>query len=221
MARFLHYFNPVELSMNLSEAFRISDVKDSQQKEILAFLEPLRIKDCATYEHSIRVGLLAQKIGRYIHLDQKALLYAGLLHDIGKAQTRLATLQKTEGWTEADTAEMMSHVMDGYRLIRDKFDFSAEIVLWHHRFQPRGYPAQMPAALHEYCEGTKIMIPMYGRMLSLADTFDALHRVNDKHGVSSLDGNQIKEKMLSFHPDQRILVADLFKDGIFTTSIFE
>ncbi len=194
MAKFLYYFDPAELSMNLSEAFRISDVKDHRQ---------------------------SQKIGKYIHLDPKALLYAGLLHDIGKAQTRLAVLQKTEGWTEADTAEIMEHVVDGYRLIRDQFDFSAEIILWHHRFQPKGYPIQMPAALHVYSQGTQIMIPMYGRMLSLADTFDALHRVNDKHGNSPITGEEIKSKMLAFHPGQRILVEDLFKDGIFTTMILE
>jgi len=221
MVRFLHYFNPAELSLNLSEAFRSLDIKDWYQGEILAFLEPLRVKDVATYEHSIRVGLLAQKIGRYIHLDPKALLYAGLLHDVGKAQTRLATLQKTEGWNEADTAEIMGHVMDGYRLIRDKFDFSAEIILWHHRFQPRGYPAQMPEALHGYSQGTQIMIPVYGRMLSLADTFDALHRVNDKHGDIPITGAEIEQKMLTFHPDQKILVADLFKDGIFTNPILQ
>lgn len=221
MAKFLHYFNRAELLLNLSEAFRNAGIKDDRQGEIMGFLHPLRIKDSATYEHSIRVGLLAYKIGKYIHLDQKALLYAGLLHDIGKAQTRLAVLQKTEGWTEADTTEIMEHVIDGYRLIRDHFDFSAEIILWHHKFQSRGYPAQMPVALHTYSQGTQVMIPMYGRMLSLADTFDALHRVNDKYVFGPHPGEEIKQKMLTFHPDQRILVEDLFKDGIFTTSIFE
>ncbi len=116
---------------------------------------------------------------------------------------------------------MMAHVMDGYRLIRDKFDFSAEIILWHHRFQPRGYPQEHPAPLHDYCEATKVMIPWYGRMLSLADTFDALHRVNDKHGADTLTGEQIKEKMLAFHKDQKILVEGLFAANIFTTQIFE
>src|SRR3989344_7455982 len=209
MTQFLEYLDPaILLADRLDGAFSQELLIRNKKEEVMAFLQPLRVKDLATYEHSIRVALLARKIGKFIHLDSKALFYAGLLHDIGKAQTRLATLQKTEGWTQADDEEIMHHVMDGYRLVRDKFDFSAEIILWHHRFQPRKYPEQMPPLLRDYSEGTKILIPMYGRMLSLADTFDALHRVNDKHGGVITDGNYIKEKMLACHKDLKILVRD-------------
>lgn len=220
MARFLHYLEPdVSLETRLVEVASKLKIAVTAKGQIMSFLQPLKEKDQATYEHSIRVGLLAPQIGEFIHLNPKPLFYAGLLHDIGKAQTRLAVLQKTEGWTEADTQEMRGHVMDGYRLVRDKYDFSAEIILWHHRFQPQGYPIERPPPLHEYSEATKIMIPWYGRILSLADTFDALHRVNEKHGPGDLTGEQIKEKMLLFHQDQKILVEGLFDANIFTTKI--
>jgi putative nucleotidyltransferase with HDIG domain len=222
MSRFLTYLDPTIPVENM-----LSDLTYEERggrgskllKDALVFLAPMKIKDMPTYEHSIRVSLLARKIADFIHLDGRALLYAGLLHDVGKVQTRLETLQKTEGWTKEDTTEVMKHVMDGYKMIRGCFDFSADIILWHHKFQLLGYPRRLPKLLHEYKQGTKILIPFYGRMLSLADVFDAMHRVNDKHGSTPLTGEQIKEKMLALNTDQKILVRDLFEAGIFTTAI--
>lgn len=218
MADFQHYWDPkIPLKQRLMDLSPIQRGKKFEQA--MTFLAPLEIKDFASYEHSIRVALLARQIGEFIHLNDVPLLYSGLLHDLGKLGTRLETLQKTDGWTEADSQEMEAHVMDGYRLIRGCFDFSAEIILWHHRFQPRQYPKEMPPSLHDYSQGTKILIPMFGRMLSLADTFDAMHRVNDKYKSELLSGEKIRERMLSFNRDQEILVRDLFEAGIFTTAI--
>ncbi len=185
---------------------------------LVKFVDILRLKDEATYEHSARVAILGRHIAKFMHLDPKVLFYAGLLHDLGKAQTRRETLQKTSGWTTADSAEIMAHVMDGYRLIRGHFDFSAEVILWHHRFQSNSYPMDLPIPLHDYSQGTKVMIPFFGRMLALADSFDALHRVNDKHTPADGPvGEWIKTKMLEHNPDQRVLIQELYNASIFTT----
>src|SRR3989338_8412594 len=218
MNKFVNYRDQgVPIEERLRWAFDEIQLPNDQRESVVAFLHPLKIKDRTTYEHSIRVGLLARRIARFMHLDEKALLYAGLLHDISKAQTRLETLQKTESWTAADTEEIMRHVIDGYRLVRNHFDFSAEVILWHHRFQAGGYPKELPAPLHEYSEGTKTMIAFYGRILALADCFDALHRVNDKFG--SLTGEQIKEKMVTLNRDQRVLVEELYNASVLTTYV--
>ena len=156
-----------------------------------------------------------------MHLDEKAALYAGLLHDLGKAQTNPATLKKTSGWTEEDAQEIRSHVMDGYRMIRGHFDFSAEVILWHHRFQPNSYPGETPIPLHDYSQGTKVMIPLFGRILALADHFDALHRVNSKFVKDEQPvGDMIKKQMFGHNPDQRVLIEELYKAGILTTLTF-
>jgi len=218
MNAFLNYLYPgISLEERLRRAFDDLKTVDEQREGIMTFLRLLESKHPPTYEHSIRVGLLAGRIARFMHLDERALLYAGLLHDVGKAQTRLELLQKTDEWTLADAIEMNNHVMDGYRLIRDRFGFSAEIILWHHRFQHVAYPELLPAPLHSYCEGTRVAIPMYGRLLALADIFDALHRVNSKHGCDPLTGKQIMEKMLTFNHDQAGLIQELFQADIFTT----
>ena len=221
MNKFLDYFDPaVPLQTRLQMIFAEMEIPEEQRKSVAAFIEPLKIKDLPTYEHSIRVGILSAAIAKVMRLDEKALLYAGLLHDVGKIQTNPATLKKTEGWTEADTAEVKKHVLDGYRLVRGKFDFSAEIILWHHRFQSAGYPKRLPKPLHDYCRGTNAVIPMFGRMLALADCFDALHRVNGKFGDASVaTGEAIKAKMFELNRDQRALIQKLYDEHIFTTRI--
>ena len=97
MNKFVNYLDQgVPIEERLRWAFDEIQLPNDQRESVVAFLHPLKIKDRTTYEHSIRVGLLARRIARFMHLDEKALLYAGLLHDISKAQTRLETLQKTK-----------------------------------------------------------------------------------------------------------------------------
>ncbi|MFA6525974.1 MAG: HD domain-containing protein [Candidatus Buchananbacteria bacterium] len=200
------------------KAFEETQVVERDQGEIFAFLQPLRIKHLPTFEHSLRVGLVSRSIAKAMHLSEKALLFPGLLHDVGKAQVELSTLSKTEGWTKKDTQRMHPHVMLGYRMVRDRFDFSAEVILWHHRFQFGGYPGGRMPLLHNYGLGTKVMIPFYGRLLALVDFYDALHRVNDHSGeVKGLTGEEIREQMLKHNQDQKQLIEALYGADVFTT----
>ena len=222
MGKFLNYLpaNPT-IELLVVSRFERLGIPQDRQRDTTAFLEPLRIKDPETHKHSLRVGLLTSSLCEFMHIDAKAGLYAGLLHDIGKSQIRLATLRKTDGWTLADSEDMKSHVMDGYRILRDYFDFTAEVIIYHHRFQPNKYPEIIPLALHDYSEGTRVRIPLLGRLLSLADVFDALHRINDKHDTETLTGEAIKQKMLEYNPDQRTFISEAYGAEIFTTSIFK
>jgi putative nucleotidyltransferase with HDIG domain len=221
MAKFLDYLAQFPtLGRRIVTRFEYLEIEQERKTEVMAFLEPLRIKDSETYMHCLRVGILASTLYEFMRLDAKAGFYAGLLHDVGKQQIRLATLQKTDGWTPADSEAMKAHVMDGYRILRDHFDFTAEVIIWHHRFQPNKYPNRIPPPLHEYSEGTRVMIPLLGRLLSLADVFDALHRVNDKHGSEPMTGEVIKQKMLKYNPDQKAFIELAYKEEIFTTRIY-
>ena len=222
MNPFIDYFPPtVDLEVDLEIACSDMAISSGRFDEVRTFLGLLKLKDTATYEHSIRVGLVSRAIARCMHLDQKPAFYAGLLHDCGKAQTNPATLKKTSGWTPADTAEIMSHVVDGYRLLRGQFDFTAEIILWHHRFQPNSYPALMPPPIHDYGAGTRVMIPMFGRILAIADQYDACHRVNERTPADRTKiGETIKEQMIAGNPDQRVLIEELNALDVLTTRVY-
>jgi len=104
--------------------------------------------------------------------------------------------------------------MNGYRMIKDRFDFTAEIVLLHHYFQALGYPTKLPPFLHKYSEGAKVMIKLCGYLLALADVYDALHRDNGRTG-SPLSGEAIKIKMFEHFADQHKLIEDLYDAGVF------
>lgn len=218
---FADYFEPGasledRVQMDLEE-LRV----DLDKREVIrTYLDLIKAKHQGSYEHSLRVGLIARQIAKFMASNEKALLYAGLLHDVGKTMVPTSTLSKTEGWTPEDTANVQAHVESGYKLLRDKFDFTAEVILMHHRFQTRPYPEESPQPLHEYSEDTKALIKEYGRILAMADVYDALHRINDKHGVKrSLSGEEIREQMLSLNPDRTELIEQLYTAGVFTTNI--
>jgi putative nucleotidyltransferase with HDIG domain len=206
--------NMLTLEQKMDLACVETEVKADDQSSINAYLTLLKIKDDATYEHSLRVGLLASRIGSYLHLDAKALLFAGLLHDVGKSLVNPETLKKTVGFGQADKKEMDDHVMFGYRMLRGKFDFTAEIILRHHLFQERGYPADIPEPLHDTSLGTEVMKNYYGRILALADFYDALtSRNNDAFGGKP-DHVKAKEIYLEKNSDQKKLIEELYANGI-------
>jgi len=127
----------------------------------------------------------------------------------------LRVLEKTDEWTALDQRIMQRHVLDGYRLLRDRFDFSAEVMLWHHRFQERGYPKRFPPPLHRYSTTTRALIVEYGRLLALADVYDALHRSNSKvKKGGGLTSGEIRTKMLEYNPDRGQLVRALYVSGV-------
>lgn len=203
----------------LDEAFKDLKIAEDWQASLLAFLAPLKEKGEVGqyhYLHSIRVALTAKAIGEFMGVDSKALFYAGLLHDVGKALTNPKTLGQTSCWTAEDAKEIQGHVIDGFRLLRGRFDFSASILLWHHEFQRNAYPLELPKPLHPFSKGTEVTIAIYGRLLAIADTYDAMHRVNSETGGMRLTDPEIKVNMLKSHPDQKVLIENLYKAGVLT-----
>lgn len=189
-------------------------VREKDIQAMHALHAPLREKNEHTYRHylhMLRVGLLAREIGKFMHHEEKPLLFAGALHDLGKAQSPTEVLGKTCGWHGGDAARMRPHVMDGYRVLRGRFDFTAEIIVLHHRFQMNGYPKKLPFPLHTYDEATKLLIMEYGRILAIADYYDALHR-EDK-GIS-LNAESVRERMFEGNKDRTKLIEALYKEGI-------
>src|SRR3989344_8568671 len=92
----------VEFEETMDELRPNGDIKLSAR----SFLAILKQKSEFTYHHSLRVGLLARRIARFMHLDEKALFFAGIFHDLGKSQVPLNTLHKTSGWTPDDSKIM-------------------------------------------------------------------------------------------------------------------
>ncbi|AEP00130.1 HD-GYP domain-containing protein [Heyndrickxia coagulans] len=120
------------------------------------------------FKHCIHVGLIAANIGKILKLHpekQSLLAQMGLFHDIGKFTIDPQILNKPGRLTDAEFALIKKHPEAGYRLL-EKTSLDPMILkgtLMHHeRLDGSGYP-----------DGRKT-IPFLVRILSVADTFDAI-----------------------------------------------
>ncbi|MGO9079932.1 MAG: HD-GYP domain-containing protein [Streptosporangiaceae bacterium] len=145
-----------------------------QQRAYAATMEALcqavETKDFYTRGHSERVsrgsGMIARQVGmRPDRVD--AIMFAGMLHDVGKLGVPTKVLQKTGPLTEEEYAAIQLHPMRGLEIVREigfLTEALAGIMHHHERVDGRGYP--MGFAGHE--------IPEFARIIAVADAFDSM-----------------------------------------------
>jgi HD-GYP domain-containing protein (c-di-GMP phosphodiesterase class II) len=127
-------------------------------------------KDRYTRGHSERVSVLGAALARALGMDRDEVeqyRIAGLLHDVGKIGTPEAILTKSGRLTDEEFREIMKHPETGYEILKDipGISFALPGVLHHHeKFDGTGYPAKLAGE----------RIPLIARVLTLADTFDAM-----------------------------------------------
>ena len=137
---------------------------------ILAIANAVDAKDSRTRMHSHRVANYAKMIAReygFSEEEQENLHKAALLHDIGKIGIPDAVLNKPGRLTDEEYAIMKTHVTRGAEILKDftLIPNAADGARYHHeRYDGKGYPDGL--------KGEEI--PLYGRMIAVADTFDAM-----------------------------------------------
>ena len=130
----------------------------------------IEAKDKHTSGHSERVAALALMIGRELGIDEiqlDTLRYAGLLHDIGKVGIDDAVLNKSTKLTPEEFEHIKTHPAIGRRILGDlkQLDAVAPLVLHHHeQWDGLGYPERLVGE----------DIPRLARIISVADSFDAM-----------------------------------------------
>jgi HD-GYP domain-containing protein (c-di-GMP phosphodiesterase class II) len=127
-------------------------------------------KDQYTCGHSQRVALISRKLGEMCGFDAAVVenvYLSGLLHDIGKIGVPESVLCKPGKLSDAEFEIMKRHPVIGANILANIRQMKPAIpgVLYHHeRLDGRGYPQGL---LHQE-------IPMEGRIVGLADSFDAM-----------------------------------------------
>jgi len=151
---------------------RTRELEESKIEIIDRLAVTFEFRDYATGEHTKRVGNLSAAIaqasgapGWRVRLIRRA----APLHDIGKIGIPDAILLKAGKLEPAEIEVMKTHTLIGARILSGSdhalLTMAESIALTHHeRWDGAGYPYQL--AGHA--------IPFEGRVVALADTFDAL-----------------------------------------------
>jgi putative two-component system response regulator len=130
----------------------------------------MEAKDVYLRGHSQRVGKLAGEIAEELALDAPTcdeIRLAGRLHDVGKIGIREAVLNKPESLTTDEFEHVKEHVKIGMDILAPlpHIKTSLSFLEHHHeKWDGGGYPRGL--------KGDEITLG--GRILSAADTFDAL-----------------------------------------------
>lgn len=183
----------------------VSDIL-SKEKILINLIE-LKGHDDYTYQHSLSVAVLAVAIGVKLGLNEENLnnlALSGLLHDIGKVSVPKEILNKPSKLTAEEFEVVKKHPEDGFLKLK-KSNMCSVVTLMgieshHEKVNGKGYPKKL--------KGNQI--PFFGRILAVADVYDAL--TSDRpYRKGSFPGEVIEYMMgnTEVHFDQEVLTAFL------------
>lgn len=177
------------------------------REKLLFQIIDLRDYDNYTCMHSLNVGILSVLIGMQLELPRgnlSQLAMCGLLHDLGKLDVPLEIINKPGPLTEEEFEVMQEHPLSGVQRLRSGTMFPATVVqgvrCHHEKLDGTGYP--------EHLAGNRISL--YGRIVAVADVFDAMSSSRPYREAWSAD--RIIDYMLSrsgAHFDPALLQAFL------------
>ncbi|WP_022850013.1 HD domain-containing phosphohydrolase [Limisalsivibrio acetivorans] len=148
------------------------DIRQREYETLNVIGKTAEFKDPETGHHIQRVAHYCKIISSSIGASeefQSIIFHSAPLHDLGKVGIADSILLKPGKLTDEEFDVMKSHTTIGYEiLLNTKSPFletGANIALTHHeRFNGTGYPNGL----------TRENIPLEGRIVAIADVFDAL-----------------------------------------------
>lgn len=162
-------FHSVLLETKVQE--RTRDLEKAQLETLQRLALAAEYRDDDTGVHTKRVGTIAGQVAHVLGLPAQRvdlILRAAPLHDVGKIGVPDSILLKPGKLTEEEFAIMKRHTIIGAEILSGStspwLQLAEEIALTHHeRWDGRGYAG---------LEGENI--PLSGRIVTVADVFDAL-----------------------------------------------
>jgi HD-GYP domain-containing protein (c-di-GMP phosphodiesterase class II) len=155
----------------------VDDLRNSSEENRQLFIGTVKAlaaaidgKDPYTRGHSERVSRFSLAIGESLNLpddEMEKLRISALLHDVGKIAIEDNILKKPAALTDEEFEIMKQHPQKGFKIMSQipaMKDFLPGMYMHHEMMDGRGYPQGL--------KGDEI--PMQARIVSVADTFDAM-----------------------------------------------
>jgi len=150
----------------------LSELEIAQAETVRRLSMAVEFRDEGTGAHIERIGRFSTLLAEQIGMDQEfceRLTHAAPLHDVGKVAIPDSILLKPGPLTAEERAIVETHAEEGYRLVRGSsssiLDLAATIALSHQeKWDGTGYPRGLAGEA----------IPIEGRIVAVADVFDAL-----------------------------------------------
>ena len=148
------------------------EINDTQREIIYTLGEVTESRSNETGNHIKRVAEYTALLAKYMGYDRQeieTIKIASTMHDVGKIAIEDAILKKPGKLTEEEFTRMKEHAEIGYNIFKNSrrpiLQAAAIIAREHHeKWDGTGYPQQL--------KGEEIH--PYGRIVALADVFDAL-----------------------------------------------
>lgn len=170
-----YFIHKNEFSSNMEQT--IKGLADSlvnlilSKNDCLVNIMQLKNYDNYTYAHSMNVGVVSVLIGFQMGYPQSTLselAVAGFLHDIGKLDISIDIINKPDKLTTEEFIEIQKHPENAVARLRYSTHIMPSVIYGirshHEKYDGTGYP-------HGQSEDN---IPLYGRILAIADIFDAI-----------------------------------------------
>jgi response regulator RpfG family c-di-GMP phosphodiesterase len=149
-----------------------TEIMDREYESLRVIGKAAEFKDTETGNHVKRVAhysrILAEGMGLSKE-EQDIIFYAAPLHDIGKIGIEDSVLLKPDRLDATEFARMKLHTSIGATILKGSkskyLDAGSMVALSHHeKYDGTGYPKGLAGK----------DIPLYGRIVAVADVFDAL-----------------------------------------------
>lgn len=185
----------------------LSAMNRGRPADLVSLADQIENHDLETFRHVDRVAAFAYAIGRELGFNAtrlRELVLGAQMHDVGKIGLPPYILQKAASLTDDEWAQIKLHPGKGYEImqrVRNLAGISFIVRHHHEHFDGSGYPDGLSGD----------DIPLESRIVSVADTFDAMTSTRPYRPALSVEEARAELNRVSGAQLDPSLVAILIK----------